>query len=116
MKEIILHLPDKTYEQLMAEAASARLSLEQWIVEEISIAASPKPSVEEAHILLAAALDALGLERLQPEKARRLSELLAVRKARSLSSDETDELNALMAEADALELESLERLAMTLKR
>ena len=115
MKEIILHLPDKTYEQLMAEAASARMSLEQWIVEEISTAASPKASLDEAHILLAAALDAFGFKRLQPERARRLSELLAARKVRSLSSDETDELNALTAEADALELESLERLAMTLK-
>jgi hypothetical protein len=116
MKEIILHLPDKTYEQLMAEAASAHMSLEEWIVDEISAAASPKVSVEEAHVLLAAALDALGFKRLQHEKARRLSELLAVRKARALSSDETAELNALMAEADALELESLKRLATTLKR
>ncbi|HEX2276808.1 MAG TPA: hypothetical protein VHN13_06715 [Candidatus Tectomicrobia bacterium] len=48
----------------MAEAASARMSLEQWIVEEISIAASPKASVEEAHILLAAALELESLERL----------------------------------------------------
>jgi hypothetical protein len=37
MKEIILHLPDKTYELLRAEATSARMSLEQWSVEEISI-------------------------------------------------------------------------------
>jgi hypothetical protein len=71
MKEIILHSPDKTYEQRMAEAASARMSLEQWIVDEISTAARPKASMEEAHMLLAAALDALGLKRLQPEKARR---------------------------------------------
>jgi hypothetical protein len=46
----------------------------------------------------------------------RLSELLAVRKARSLCSDETAELNALMAEADALELKGLKRSATTLKR
>jgi hypothetical protein len=115
MKEIISHLPDKTYEQLMAEAASARMSLEHWIVDEISTAASPKAAVEEAHMLLAAALDALGFERLQPEKAPRLRELLAVRKARARSRDETAELNALMAEADALELEGMERLATTLK-
>jgi hypothetical protein len=48
----------------MTEAASARMSLEQWIVEEISIAASPKGSVDEAHILLAAALELESLERL----------------------------------------------------
>jgi hypothetical protein len=116
MKEIILHLPDNTYEQLMAEAASAHMSLEQWIIDEISTPPSSKASVEEAHMVLAAALDALGFKRLQPKKARRLSELLAVRKARSLSSDEIAELNALMAEADALELESLERLATTIRR
>src|SRR5919106_1071506 len=100
MKEVILHLPDNTYEQLMAEVASAGMSLEQWIVDEISTAASPKAAVEEAHMLLAAALDALGLKHLQPEKVRQLSKLLAVRKVRSLSSDETVELNALIAEAD----------------
>jgi hypothetical protein len=43
----------------MAEAASARMSLEQWIVDKISIAARPKASVEKAHMLLAAALNAL---------------------------------------------------------
>jgi hypothetical protein len=64
MPEVVMHWPDKTHEQLMAEAASARMSLEQWIVEEISIAASPKASVEEAHILLAAALELESLERL----------------------------------------------------
>jgi hypothetical protein len=113
MKETILHLPDKTYEQLMAEASSARMLVEQWIINETSTATSPKAAVEEAHILLSAALEALGFKRLQPEKARRLSALLAARKARSLSGDETAELNALMAEADALELESLERLTIT---
>jgi hypothetical protein len=116
MKEIILHLPDKPYEQLMAEAAAARMSLEQWIVDEVSTAASPKTLVEEAHMLPAAALDALGFKHLQPEKARRLRELLAGRKERSLSSAETAKLNALIAEADALELESLARLAMPLTR
>jgi hypothetical protein len=69
-----------------------------------------------SYLLLAAALDALGFKHLQPQKARRLSELLAVRKARSLSSDEIAELNALMAEADALESESLEHLATTIRR
>jgi hypothetical protein len=113
MKEIILHLPDRTYEQLMAEASSAHMSVEQWIINEISTATSPGTAVEEAHILLSAALEALGFKRLQPEKARRLSELLAARKERSLSGDETAELNALMTAADTLEVQSLERLAIT---
>jgi hypothetical protein len=116
MKEVILHLPDKTYEQLMTEASSACISVEQWIINEISTATGPKAPVEGAHVLLSAALDTLGFKRLQPEKARRLSELLAVRKERSLSSDETAELKALMAEAEVLELESLERIATTLRR
>jgi hypothetical protein len=46
----------------MAEAASACMLLEQWIVKEISLAASPKGSVDEAHILLAAALELESLE------------------------------------------------------
>jgi hypothetical protein len=113
MKEIILHLPDNTYEQLMSEAAFAHMSLEQWIIDKISTPPSSKASVGEAHVLLAAALGALGCKRLHSKKARRLSELLAVHKTRPLSSDETAKLNALMAEADALELEGLERLATT---
>jgi hypothetical protein len=39
--------------------------------------------------------------------------LLAVRKTRSLSGDEIAEMNALMAEAEKLEFESLEHLATT---
>jgi hypothetical protein len=101
MKKIILHLPDKPYEQLMAEAAAASMSLEQWIVDEVSTAASPKTLVEEAH-----ALDALDFKRLQPEKARRLRELLAGRKEHSLSSAETAKLNALIAEADIIDPKS----------
>ena len=116
MKEVILHLPDQTYEWLRAKAASAHTSLEQCIIDKLSTPASPKASVAEAHMLLAAALDALGLKRLQPEKAQRLSDLLAIRRVRPLSEDEAAELNALMAEAGALELTSLERLATALGR
>jgi hypothetical protein len=116
MKDVILHLPDTTYAQLLAAASSSRMSVEQWIIQTISTATSLNAPVEDAHELLSAALDALGFQRLQPDKARRLSELLAVRKVRSLSSDETTELNALMAAAEALELASLERLATTFKR
>jgi hypothetical protein len=108
VKEVILHLPDQTYEWLKAEAASAHTSLEQWILDKLSTAPGSKASVAEPHVLLAAALDALGFKRLQPEKAQRLSELLAVRKVRSLSNGETGELNTLMAEANALELASLD--------
>jgi hypothetical protein len=115
MKEVILHLPDQIYEWLRAEAASAHTSLEQWILDKLSTDAGPKASVAEPHMLLAAALDALGFKRLQPEKAQRLSELLTVRRVRSLSNDETAEFNALMAEADALESASLKRLATALE-
>jgi hypothetical protein len=116
MKEVVLHLSNQTYERLRAEAISAHTSIEQWILDKLSTAPGPKASVAEPHVLLAAALDALGFKRLQPEKAQRLSELLAVRKVRSLSNDEAAELNTLMTEADALELASLERLATALGR
>lgn len=116
MKEVILTLPDETYERLVADAASAHKSPEQWIVDRLFTEQGPQAAVAEPHTLLAAALDALGFKRLEPEKAKRLSELLNVRKERSLSSDEAVELKALMTEADALELESLQRLAAALER
>jgi hypothetical protein len=116
MKEIILHLPDKTYERIAAEAASAHKSPEQWILDRLFPEPSPSAPVAESHTLLAAALDALGFQRLEPEKAKRLSALLQVRKSRALSHDEAHELHALMSEADALEVESLQRLAAALGR
>ena len=116
MKEVTLTLPDKTYERLMADAASAHQSPEQWIIDKLFTEPGWQTATAELHTLLAAALDALGFRRLEPEKAKRLSELLHVRKERPLSSEETAELNALMAKADALELESLQRLAATLER
>lgn len=75
-----------------------------------------KATTAESHMLLAAALDALGFKRLGTEKTRRLSELISLRKERPLSPDEVAELSTLMREADVLELESLQRLAATLKR
>jgi hypothetical protein len=64
MKEIIWHLPDKTYGQLMAEAASAHMSVEM-----ISTASAPKASMEASHMLLTAVLTVLGFRSFQPEKA-----------------------------------------------
>lgn len=114
MKEVILTLPDKAYEQLAIDAATAQKSPEQWILDKLFAAPESRPEPPEPHTLLAAALDTLGFQRLAEEKARRLSELLLLRKAHSLSDEETAELHALLAEADALELTSLQRLAATL--
>lgn len=114
MKEVILTLPDKSYERLVADAASADKSPEQWIIDKLFAEQGAQATAAEMHTLLTAALDALGFKRLAPEKAKRLSALLQVRKERVLSGDETTELLALMTEAEALELESLQRLAATL--
>ena len=114
MKEVILTLPDKAYEQLAIDAAAAQKSPAQWILDKLFAEPESQPVPPETHTLLAAALDTLGLQRLAPEKARQLSELLSRRKAHALSDEETAELNALLAEADALELTSLQRLAATL--
>ncbi len=116
MKEITLHLPDTTYERIAAEAGSAHKSPEQWILDRLFPEPSPLDPVTEPHMLLAAALDSLGFQRLEPEKAKRLSALLQVRKSRALSHDEAQELHALMSEAKALEVESLQRLAAELGR
>ncbi len=104
MKEVILTLPDKAYELLAIDAAAAQKSPEQWILDKLFAAPESQPEPPEPHTLLAAALDTLGFQRLAAEKAGRLSELLARRKAHSLADEETAELHALLAEADALEL------------
>ena len=114
MKKVILTLPDKAYEQLAIDAAAAQKSPEQWILDKLFAEPESQPVPPEAHTLLAAALDTLGFQRLAPEKARRLSELLSLRKVHSLSDEETVELNTLLAEADAVELASLQHLAATL--
>jgi hypothetical protein len=115
MKELLLHLPDHAYEQLVMEAAAAEKSPEQWLLDRL-FAQPPPLATVEPHTLLAAALDALGFQRLEPEKARRLSMLLEARKARALSHDEADELRALMTEAEALEIEGLQRLTAAVQR
>jgi hypothetical protein len=114
MKEVTISLPDRAYERLMADAAAGHKSPEQWIVEKLLFEPDPQSAVSES--LLAAAMDALGFKRLEEKKAQRLSELLSMRRQRLLSSEETGELSALMAEAEALELESLQRLAATVGR
>jgi hypothetical protein len=114
MKEVLLTLPDKAYEQLTIDAAAAQKSPEQWILDKLFATPESQPVPPEPQTLLAAALDTLGFQRLVPEKARRLSDLLSLRKAHALSEEETAELHALLAEADALELASLQRLAATL--
>lgn len=114
MKEVTLTLPDKAYEQLAIDAAAAHKSPEQWILDKLFAVPASQPEPPETHTLLAAALDTLGFQRLAVEKARRLNELLSRRKAHSSSDEETAELHALLAEADALELTSLQRLAATL--
>src|SRR5262249_31178504 len=116
MKELLLHLPDHAYERLVMEAAAAQQSPEQWLLDRLLAQSPPPAAVTEPHALLAAALDALGFQRLAPEQATRLSTLLEARKARALSHDEANELHALMTAADALELESLQRLAAAMQR
>ena len=116
MKEMILHLPDKTYERLVTQAAAAHISPEQWVLDHLSAEPSSSETIDESHALLTAAMDALGFQRLTPGKAKRLSTLLERHKTRSLSDDETGELQILMTEAEGLELESLQRLAAVLQR
>jgi len=114
MKEVILTLPDKAYEQLAIDAAAVHKSPEQWILDRLFAESESQATPPEIHTLLTAALDTLGFQRLAPEKAKQLSALLSLRKVHPLSDKETAELNALLAEADALELASLQRLAATL--
>jgi hypothetical protein len=70
MKQIILHLSDTTYEQIAAEAGSAHKSPEQWILDRLFAEPSPSAPMAEPHTLLAAALDALGFQRLAPGESQ----------------------------------------------
>ena len=99
----------------LPEADLCQQSPEQWLLDRL-LAPSPPGAVTVPHTLFVAALDALGFQRFTPEKATRLSTLLEARHARALSPDEADELHALMTEADALELEGLQRLAAAMQR
>ena len=116
MKEVTLSLPDGAYEELSAQASLAQQSPEQWIVDKLLATQETQSAPTELPTLLSAALEALGFQRLKPEKSERLSTLLHIRKERSLSAAETAELNALMTQAETLELESLQRLTAALER
>lgn len=116
MKELVVSLPDDTYERLVTDATLAHKTPEQWVREKLSadLKAEMRPAAVQLHTLLSAALDTLGFQRLEPGKAERLSELLYTRKERELSESEAAELHVLMTEANTLELASLQRLAATL--
>jgi hypothetical protein len=114
--KVILHLPDATYERLAEAAAAVHKPLEQWLVDIVAATTRASAYPDESHDMLAAVLDVLGFERLEPEKASRLSVLLQSRQERPLTSDETAELQTLMDTANALELASLQRLAVALGR
>jgi hypothetical protein len=116
MRQVVLHLPDTIYDRLAKEATASDKPLEQWIIDLLTADMTSVSRATESHEMLAAALDALGFQRLDPVKARRLSVLLTHRQERPLSDDETAELQTLMVEADALELVSLQRLAAALRR
>jgi hypothetical protein len=85
MREVILHLPDTTYERLAGEAAAVDKPLEQWVVDILTTEVGTSAHAAEPHEMLAAALDALGFERLDLEKASRLCTLLRSRKERAVS-------------------------------
>jgi hypothetical protein len=116
VRAVLLHLPDATYERLAKEAAAVHKPLEQWIIDVLTADARASAHAAESHDMLVATLDALGFERLEPEKASRLSVLLKSRKERSLTRDETAELRGLMAAANALKLASLQHLTAALGR
>jgi hypothetical protein len=109
-------LSDATHNQDTAEPAAVHKPLEQWIVDVLAADTGGATHIAASHDRLATALAALGFERLDPEKASRLSVLLKSHKEHPLSSDETDELQTLIATANALELASLQRLAAALGR
>ena len=116
MREVILHLPDTTYERLAEAAAAVHKPLEQWIIDVLTADPGASAHTAESHDMLAAVLDVLGFERLEAEKASRLSALLKSRKERPLTSAGAAELQTLMDTANALELTSLQRLAVALGR
>jgi hypothetical protein len=111
----MLYLPDATYERLAEKAAAFYKPLEQWIIDILAAETRASAYPDESHDMLTAVLDALGFERLEPEKASRLSALLKSRQERPLTSDEAAELQTLLDTANALELASLQRLTVALE-
>ena len=111
MRAVILHLPDATYEWLVAEAAAARKPVEQWMVDILTGDTQALSHEDEPQAMLMATLEALGFKRLPPEQTHRLSVLLKSRKEHPLSRAETTALQSLMDAANFLELTSLQRLA-----
>ena len=90
--------------------------MEQWIIDILTGGPGASAHAAKSHDMLAAALDVLGFERLDPEKASRLRALLKSRQECPLTSDEAAELQTLMDTANSLELASLQRLAVALGR
>jgi len=72
-------------------------------------------SPEEIRRLTQTALETLGFKRLPPKKAARLSRLLKLHKQKRLTPKQRREFEALMAEADELELNNLERVVAQLQ-
>lgn len=116
MREVVLHLPDATYEQLATGATAVDTPLEQWILDILMTALGTSAQTTETHAVLTASLDTLGFARLAPEQTSRLSALLQYHKERPLAPEEQTELQTLMEEAHTLEYASLQRLAAALGR
>jgi hypothetical protein len=60
-------LADAMYERLAEEAAAVHKPLEQWIVDILTTDVGASAYAAESHEIPAAALDALGFQRLAPE-------------------------------------------------
>jgi len=66
---VILHLPDATYQRLAEKAAAVHKPLEQWIIDVLIADTGASAHAAKSQDMLAAAMDALGFECLEPEKA-----------------------------------------------
>src|SRR5262245_7344352 len=116
VREVILHLPDATYERLPEKVEAFHKPLEQWIVDVLTADTGASAHAAESQDMLAAALNVLGFEHLDPEEASLLSAPLKNRHECPLTSDEAAELQTLMDTANDLELASLQRLSIALGR
>jgi hypothetical protein len=70
---------------------------------------------EEIRRLTQTALEALGCKQFPPKKAARLSRLLKLRKEDRLTPKQQQECDTLMAEADELEMNNLDRVVAQLR-